>query len=111
MTLPTTPKRIKPDDAGFALAAYRQMLFLCSFEQRCLDLSMSDPPVSAGSVHLCAGQEAIPAGAMAALTPQDSVVATYRGHGWALAGRLSAEEVLAEVCHRATGVNGGRARR
>jgi 2-oxoisovalerate dehydrogenase E1 component len=109
MTLPTTPKRIKPDDAGFALAAYRQMLFLRSFEQRCLDLSMSDPPVIAGSIHLCAGQEAIPAGAMAALTPQDSVVATYRGHGWALAGRLSAEEILAEVCHRATGVNGGRA--
>ena len=109
MTLPIPLKLIKSDDAGFALAAYRQMLFLRAFEQRCLDLSMSNPPVIAGSIHLCAGQEAIPAGAMAALAPQDSVVATYRGHGWALAGRLSAEEVLAEVCHRATGVNGGRA--
>lgn len=109
MTLPIPLKLIKSDDAGFALAAYRQMLFLRAFEQRCLDLSMSNPPVIAGSIHLCAGQEAIPAGAMAALAPQDSVVATYRGHGWALAGKLSAEEVLAEVCHRATGVNGGRA--
>jgi 2-oxoisovalerate dehydrogenase E1 component len=85
------------------------MLFLRGFEQRCLDLSTCSPPVIAGSLHLCAGQEAIPAGAMAALQPQDSVVATYRGHGWALAGRLGAEEVLAEICHRATGVNGGRA--
>ncbi len=109
MTPATSPKHIKPDDAGFALAAYRQMLFLRSFEQRCLDLSTSDLPAIAGSIHLCAGQEAIPVGAMAALAPQDNVVATYRGHGWALAGRLSAEEVLAEVCHRATGVNGGRA--
>ena len=109
MTEAKTPKPIKPEDAGFALAAYRQMLFLRRFEQRCLDLSTATPPVIAGSLHLCAGQEAIPAGAMAALQPQDNVVATYRGHGWALAGRLGAEEVLAEICHRATGVNGGRA--
>jgi 2-oxoisovalerate dehydrogenase E1 component len=109
MTAAKTPKPIKPEDAGFALAAYRQMLFLRRFEQRCLDLSTATPPVIAGSLHLCAGQEAIPAGAMAALQPQDNVVATYRGHGWALAGRLGAEEVMAEICHRATGVNGGRA--
>ncbi len=102
-------KPIAPDDADFAMAAYRQMLLVRAFEQRCLDLSLSNPPVVVGSIHLCAGQEAIPIGAMAALMPHDSVVATYRGHGWALTGRLSAEEVLAEVCHRATGVNGGRA--
>jgi 2-oxoisovalerate dehydrogenase E1 component len=46
---------------------------------------------------------------MAALLPDDSVVATYRGHGWALTGKLTVEEIFTEVCHRAGGVNGGRA--
>ena len=109
MTLANAPKPIKPEDAGFAMAAYRQMLFLRAFEQRCLDLSTATPPVVAGSIHLCAGQEAVPTGAMAALRPDDQVVATYRGHGWALTGRLDPQEVFAEVCHRAGGVNGGRA--
>jgi len=109
MTLANAPKPIKPEDAGFAMAAYRQMLFLRAFEQRCLDLSTATPPVVAGSIHLCAGQEAVPTGAMAALRPDDQVVATYRGHGWALTGKLDPQEVFAEVCHRAGGVNGGRA--
>lgn len=109
MTSLTPARRIQPGDADFAVAAYRQMLLIRAFEQRCLDLSTSNPPAIAGSVHLCAGQEAVPVGAMAALLPQDSVVTTYRGHGWALAGKLGLEEVFAEVCHRATGINGGRA--
>ncbi|HWA41945.1 MAG TPA: thiamine pyrophosphate-dependent enzyme [Hypericibacter adhaerens] len=109
MTLANASKPIKPEDADFAMAAWRRMLFIRAFEQRCLDLSTATPPVVAGSIHLCAGQEAIPTGAMAALQPQDPVVATYRGHGWALTGRLDPKEIFAEVCHRATGVNGGRA--
>jgi 2-oxoisovalerate dehydrogenase E1 component len=109
MTLANAPKPIKPEDAGFAMAAYRQMLFLRAFEQRCLDLSTTTPPLVAGSIHLCAGQEAVPTGAMAALRPEDQVVVTYRGHGWALTGKLDPQEIFAEVCHRADGVNGGRA--
>jgi 2-oxoisovalerate dehydrogenase E1 component len=108
--LANASKPIKSADADFARAAYRQMLFIRGFEQRCLDLSTATPPGIAGSIHLCAGQEAIPVGAMAALRPgEDSVVSTYRGHGWALTGTLDAEQVFAEVCHRKTGINGGRA--
>src|ERR1700753_461737 len=108
--LANTSTPIKAADAEFARAAYRRMLFIRSFEQRCLDLSTATPPGIAGSIHLCAGQEAIPVGAMAALRPtEDKVVATYRGHGWALTGNLDAEQVFAEVCHRLTGINGGRA--
>lgn len=104
------PKPIKPADVAFALSAYRAMLFTRAIEQHCMDLSAETPPGVAGSIHLCAGQEAIPVGAMAALDPEtDRVVATYRGHGWALAGKLTPEDVLAEIRHRATGVNGGRA--
>jgi 2-oxoisovalerate dehydrogenase E1 component len=88
------------------LTAYRQMVFIRGFEERCMALSKD---VIAGSVHLCAGQEAIPVGARAALRDGDRAVATYRGHGWALAWGVPPEALLREICHRAGGVNGGRA--
>jgi pyruvate dehydrogenase E1 component alpha subunit len=62
----------------------------------------------AGSVHLCIGQEAIPAGACAALGPDDPVFATYRGHGWALARGVPPTPMFAELLGRQTGLNGGR---
>ncbi len=62
-----------------------------------------------GSVHLCLGQEAIPVGAVSALADRDRVVATYRGHGWALALGSDPDRVMAEIHHRASGLNGGRA--
>lgn len=61
-----------------------------------------------GSVHLSNGQEAIPVGVIGAREPQDAVFATYRGHGWALACGLPVVDLLAELCGRANGVNGGR---
>src|SRR5215470_1440327 len=108
--LSNASKPLKAEDAAFARTAYRAMLFTRAIEQHCLDLSVQTPPGVAGSIHLCAGQEAIPVGAMAALDPKtDRAIATYRGHGWALAGSLTPTEVLAEIRHRATGINGGRA--
>ena len=61
-----------------------------------------------GSVHLCIGQEAIYVGAMSALTPEDRVFSTYRGHGWAMACGVPAEGILAELMGRETGVCRGR---
>jgi 2-oxoisovalerate dehydrogenase E1 component len=86
--------------------AYRRMLTIRLFEQRCIDLSGE---AIAGSVHLCGGQEAIPVGARSALEPDDRVVATYRGHGWAIEWGIPLPELMGEICQRAGGVNGGRA--
>lgn len=61
-----------------------------------------------GSTHLCIGQEAIPVGACAALTPDDALVATYRGHGWALARGVDPVDLFAEVLGRDSALNGGR---
>jgi 2-oxoisovalerate dehydrogenase E1 component len=88
------------------LDAYRSMLTIRRFEERVLELRRAD--VFAGSIHLCAGQEAVPVGALAALDSADRVVATYRGHGWALACGVPLDRLMAEVCQRAPGVNGGR---
>jgi len=93
----------------FLLDAYRGMQTIRMFEQQVLQLSRGDAPEVVGSVHLCAGQEAIPVGALAALNPDDRVVATYRGHGWALESGITPDELMAEICHRAAGINGGRA--
>ncbi|MGE5146372.1 MAG: thiamine pyrophosphate-dependent enzyme, partial [Candidatus Eiseniibacteriota bacterium] len=96
-------------ERSFALDAYRRMHFTRQFEKLCFDLSALQPPAIAGSIHLCAGQEAVPVGALAALEGRDRVVATYRGHGWALECGVTPYEALAEICQRADGINGGRA--
>ncbi len=85
---------------------YRLMAVIRQFEQRCIELGTEG--LAAGSIHVCAGQEAIPVGALAALSDRDRVLTTYRGHGWALACGVPVVDLLAEVCHRADGINGGR---
>lgn len=99
---------IKDGDKTACIALMREMLLIRELEQRALNLSTATPPEIVGSVHLCAGQEAVPAGALAGLGKADQVVATYRGHGWALASGLSVVEVLGEICHRSVGINSGR---
>ena len=89
-------------------ALLRAMMLVRELEQRTLDLSQTTPPQVIGSAHLCAGQEPVPVGTLAALNERDQIVATYRGHGWALASGLSPLEVFGEICHRELGVNGGR---
>lgn len=87
--------------------AYRRMAVIRAFETRAIELGAEG--VAIGSIHTCHGQEAIPVGAMAALTERDRVVPTYRGHGWAIACGVPLEQVLGEIAQRAGGVNGGRA--
>lgn len=103
------PARIDPANADFARQMLARMAFIRAFEAKCLSLSQTSPPQVIGSMHLCAGQEAVPLGAVAALNDDDQIVATYRGHGWALAAGLDPFAVMAEICHRQAGLNGGRA--
>jgi len=87
--------------------AYRRMAFIRAFEDTAL--RWSHDGLIAGSIHLCFGQEAIPVGAAAVLRPEDRVLATYRGHGWALALGADPVAAFAEVAQRSGGLNGGRA--
>lgn len=98
-----------PTEAEFLVETFRDAAFIRAFEQEVLGLTQTNPPLVAGSMHLCAGQELIPLGAVAALRDDDPIVCTYRGHGWALAAGLDPEAVMAEICQRSTGINGGRA--
>jgi len=100
---------ISENDVPFALLALERMMFIRAFEKACWDLSAGAQPAIIGSIHLCAGQEAVPVGACAALADSDKIIATYRGHGWALESGLSPASVLGEICLRQSGINGGRA--
>jgi 2-oxoisovalerate dehydrogenase E1 component len=79
---------VDKNDQATSVALLREMLRIRELEQRSLDLSAATPPEVIGSAHFCAGQEAVPVGTIAGLAEADQIVATYRGHGWALASGL-----------------------
>lgn len=101
-------KAISDADRAYILECLKQIIQIRALEQHAYDLSHASPPEIVGSIHLCAGQEVVPVATVAALRDSDQIVATYRGHGWAIASGLSLTEVLGEICQRSVGVNGGR---
>jgi len=61
-----------------------------------------------GTTHLYQGQEAVAVGVCDMLKPGDTVAATYRGHGAALALGVDQTALLGEFLGRENGTNGGR---
>ena len=61
-----------------------------------------------GFAHLSIGQEAVAAGACAALRREDYIASTHRGHGHTLAKGTSMERMVAELFARATGMCRGK---
>ena len=88
------------------VAIYRKMVRIRNFEDRAVELFGKG--MITGSTHPCIAQEAISVGACAALEPQDLVLATYRGHGAALAKGSDPGRVMAELLTRTTGCCKGR---
>jgi acetoin:2,6-dichlorophenolindophenol oxidoreductase subunit alpha len=84
------------------LEMYEQMAVIRRTEKAAYDLFMTG--LVKGTTHLAAGHEAVAVGASAALRPDDYVFATYRGHHHAMARGATAEECLAELMSRATGI-------
>jgi pyruvate dehydrogenase E1 component alpha subunit len=60
-----------------------------------------------GSTHTCQGQEAVSVGIASVIRPSDLVIATYRGHGHALALGVEPLSVIAEILGRQAGTTGG----
>jgi len=61
-----------------------------------------------GFIHLSIGQEAVAAGVMSGLGPDDTIASTHRGHGHAIAKGLPLEGFFAELLARDTGLCRGR---
>ena len=99
-----TPERTT--EVEHALHLLHQMLRIRRFEEKCAEL------YSAGNIrgflHLYIGEEAVAVGVMEALDPEDTVVATYREHGHALARGVDAGPIMAEMYGKVEGCSRGR---
>lgn len=83
-----------------------QMIRIRRFEEKCVELYQLEK--IRGFLHLDIGEEAICTGVIPTLGPEDSVVATYREHGHALARGVSMSSIMAEMYGKFSGCALGR---
>lgn len=93
-------------DRALALKLLREMLRIRRFEEKCAELYGAGK--IRGFLHLYIGEEAVAAGAMQALKPEDAILATYREHGHALARGIPAGALMAEMYGKYEGCSHGR---
>jgi pyruvate dehydrogenase E1 component alpha subunit len=103
-------RRIERDQAESAertllLELYRQMLSIRKLEEAAAKAYAQGK--IGGFLHLYIGQESVAVGALAAIKPEDYVVATYREHGHAYAKGASARAIMAELFGKRTGISKG----
>ncbi|WDF69318.1 pyruvate dehydrogenase (acetyl-transferring) E1 component subunit alpha [Sphingobacterium oryzagri] len=85
---------------------YRSMLLMRKFEEKTGQLYGQQK--IRGFCHLYIGQEAVMAGTMSVIKPEDSVITAYRDHAHALAKGVSANECMAEMFGKITGCSKGK---
>ena len=93
-------------DRAHVLALLGHMIRIRRFEDKCAELYTQEK--IRGFLHLYDGEEAVAAGVIPVLGPDDKIVATYREHGHALVRGVSMNAVLAEMFGKAEGCSGGR---
>jgi pyruvate dehydrogenase E1 component alpha subunit len=91
---------------AFCAARLVDMVRIRHLEERCAQL-YGEQKIR-GFLHLYVGEEAVAAGVMPQLQPQDNVVATYREHGHALLRGVSMNAIMAEMFGKRSGCSGGR---
>ncbi|MCE2964766.1 MAG: pyruvate dehydrogenase (acetyl-transferring) E1 component subunit alpha [Alphaproteobacteria bacterium] len=102
----TTAKTGAAHNSAKLLQYYRDMLLIRRFEEKAGQLYGMG--LIGGFCHLYIGQEAVVVGLQDAITPEDSVVTSYRDHGHMLACGMEARGVMAELTGRATGYSRGK---
>ncbi len=99
-------KEAVTEDRGHLLDLLRMMILIRRYEEKCSELYQASK--IRGFMHLYIGEEAVATGVMAALTPEDNIVATYREHGQALARGVDGGEMMAEMYGKLEGCCRGR---
>lgn len=89
-----------------AIDRFRAMAIMRHFEEACMRGSRSKE--IHGELHLGIGQEAIAAGLIGTLRPDDAVVSTHRNHCHAIAKGVSLKALMAEIFEKETGLCRGR---
>ena len=85
---------------------YESMLLMRKFEERAGQLYGMQK--IKGFCHLYIGQEAVVAGAMSVLKPEDNMITAYRDHAHAIAKGISSRSVMAELFGKVTGCSKGK---
>ena len=94
------------DDPALRLSLLREMLLMRRFEERAAEAYALGK--IGGFCHLYIGQEAVGAGAISVLRPDDYVITSYRDHGQALARGITPRAVMAELFGRIDGCSKGK---
>lgn len=100
------PQTSAPIQREHGLRLLRQMVRIRRFEEKCVELYSAQK--IRGFLHLCIGEEAVAAGALSLLAPDEAVVSTYREHGHALARGVPAGAIMAEMYGKQEGCSRGR---
>ena len=85
---------------------YEEMLLMRKFEEKAGQLYGMQK--IKGFCHLYIGQEAVVAGAMSVLTPEDNMITAYRDHAHALGKGITSRAVMAELYGKVTGCSKGK---
>jgi pyruvate dehydrogenase E1 component alpha subunit len=93
-------------DKATYMTWYETMLRIRRFEER--TLMMYSKQKIRGFCHVYIGQEAIAAGMVTAIRPEDAVVTAYRQHGTGISRGLTTKACMAELFGKATGANKGK---
>ncbi len=88
------------------LAMLEKMLLIRAFEEKAEKLFMRN--LVHGTMHLSAGEEAIPVGAIFAIKSTDYITSTHRGHGHMIAKGGDLKKMFAEFLGKDTGYCHGR---
>ncbi len=93
-------------DKAFLLGLYETMFRIRTFEEEVM-VQFMDGNIP-GFIHLASGQEAVSAGACAALQKDDYIGSTHRGHANLIAKGGRTDRMMAELFARETGYCKGR---
>ncbi|GAA4712159.1 pyruvate dehydrogenase (acetyl-transferring) E1 component subunit alpha [Brevibacillus fulvus] len=83
------------------VSLYKQMWLIRYFDEK-VDQFFAKGLIH-GTTHLCVGQEASAAGAIAVIRDTDKITSTHRGHGHCIAKGADVNKMMAELFGRATG--------
>ena len=97
--------RLDPD---LQIRLYTRMVLTRTFEEKIADLCR-EPGRMPGMQILANGQEAVAAGIVSALQPEDVIISNHRSHGHLLARGADLNSLMAEIMAKGQGINGGKA--
>jgi len=91
----------KKDNRESYLQMFKQMVRIRAFEEQANQLYLSAK--MPGLTHMYVGQEAVAVGICEALTPNDKITSTHRGHGHCVAKGADFKQMFCELLGKAEG--------